>query len=74
MSRERIGKDAIAHAFMMMILYHLVVIFLVIGEIRCIYKMATCNWEPVGKAEIFYTFGIFTGIGAIIGWINIEDK
>lgn len=45
-----------------------------IGEIRCIYKAVTCNWEPVGKAEILYTAGACTGIGAVIGWINIKDK
>jgi hypothetical protein len=36
--------------------------------------MCTCNWEPVGKAEIVYTIGTFTGLGAIIGYIPIEDK
>ena len=45
-----------------------------IGEIRCIYKAVTCNWEPVGKAEILYTAGACTGIGAVIRWINIKDK
>jgi len=45
-----------------------------IGEVCCIYKMCTCNWEPIGKAEIFYTVGTFTGAGCIIGYINIEDK
>jgi hypothetical protein len=44
------------------------------GEIRCIYKMCTCNWEPIGKAEIVYTIGTFTGLGAVIGYIPIEDK
>lgn len=44
------------------------------GEIQCIYKMCTCNWEPVGKAEIIYTAGTFTGAGCVIGWFNIEDK
>ena len=46
----------------------------IFGEIRCIYKMCTCNWEPIGKAEIVYTVGTFTGAGAIIGYIPIEDK
>lgn len=46
----------------------------IIGEIRCIYKMCICNWDPIGKAEIFYTVGTFTGAGAIIGYFNIEDK
>jgi hypothetical protein len=45
-----------------------------IGEIRCIVKMIQCNWESIGKAEVIYTVGTFTGTGCIIGWINIEDK
>lgn len=48
--------------------------FLIVGEIQCIYKMINCNWEPVGKAEIVYTIGSFTGTGCVIGWFNIEDK
>jgi hypothetical protein len=47
---------------------------LLFGEIRCIYKMCTCNWEPVGKAEIVYTIGTFTGFGVVIGYLNVEDK
>jgi hypothetical protein len=46
----------------------------IIGEIRCIYKVFTCNWEPIGKAEVVYTVGACTGLGAVVGWINIEDK
>lgn len=52
----------------------LIVVLGLIGEIRCIYKMITCNWEPIGKAEILYTVGTFTGLGAVIGWIDIKDK
>jgi hypothetical protein len=44
------------------------------GEIICIYKMCTCNWEPIGKAEIIYTVGTFTGVGVVIGYLNIKDK
>jgi len=44
------------------------------GYLRCVYKMCTCNWEPVGKAEIVYTVGTFTGAGVIIGYLSIEDK
>jgi hypothetical protein len=47
---------------------------IIFGYGRCVYKMATCNWEPVGKAEAFYTIGTFTGLGCIFGYINIEDK
>lgn len=49
-------------------------ILAIIGEVRCIYKMVTCNWDPIGKSEILYTVGVFTGTGAIIGYLNIEDK
>jgi hypothetical protein len=52
----------------------ILVLVLLIGEIKCIYKMVSCNWEPIGKAEVIYTVGTFTGLGAIIGWVNIEDK
>ncbi len=46
----------------------------VIGEIKCIYKAISCNWEPVGKAEIIYTASAFTGLGCIVGYIDIQDK
>ena len=39
-----------------------------------IYKAVKCNWEPIGKAEIVYTVAACTGVGAIVGWIDIEDK
>lgn len=57
-----------------LIFYVLLIIFVIVGEGRCIYKMITCNWEPIGKAEIVYTIGVFTGAGVIIGYLNIEDK
>ena len=52
----------------------LLAVLAIFGEIRCIYKMCTCNWEPIGKAEIVYTIGTFTGAGVIIGYLSIEDK
>lgn len=47
---------------------------IIVGEVKCIYKAINCNWEPVGKAELVYTIGIFTPVGFIIGYIDIEDK
>lgn len=61
----------------LVILTFLPILFVVLGifgYFRCVYKMCTCNWEPVGKAEIVYTLGTFTGAGAVIGYIPIEDK
>jgi len=49
-------------------------LFLLIGYVKCVIKVIDCNWNPIGKAEIIYTAGIFTGLGGIIGWIEIEDK
>lgn len=47
---------------------------IIIGEVKCIIKAWNCNWEPIGKAEIIYTAAACCGLGAIVGWINIEDK
>ena len=52
----------------------LLFIIIIFGEIRCIYKAATCNWSPIGKAEVFYTVSAFTGLGVVVGYFNIEDK
>ncbi len=45
-----------------------------IGEILCIYKAVKCNWEPVGKAEMVYTVSAITGLGCVVGYIDIQDK
>jgi len=45
-----------------------------IGEVLCIYKAVKCNWEPVGKSEIIYTVSAITGLGCIVGYIDIKDK
>ena len=36
--------------------------------------MIDCNWEPIGKAEIIYTAATFTGLGAVVGYLDIQDK
>jgi hypothetical protein len=56
------------------IVYISLVIALIIGEIKCIIKAVNCNWEPIGKAEVVYTAAAFTGLGGIVGYIDIEDK
>ena len=52
----------------------LIGILLFVCEIRCIYKAVTCNWQPIGKAEIIYTAAAVTGFGGIVGYFDIEDK
>jgi len=44
------------------------------GYIRCAYKMFTCNWEPIGKAEVIYTVSAFTPLGCVVGLFDIKDK
>ena len=58
----------------LVIVYLVLTVLALIGEIKCIIKAVKCNWEPVGKAEIIYTVSAVTGLGCITGWIDIEDK
>ena len=51
-----------------------ILIAMFVGEVKCIIKMINCNFEPIGKAEIFYTIGTFTGAGCVIGYIDIKDN
>lgn len=56
------------------LLWLIIVIITLVGEIKCIVKMCKCNWNPVGKVEVLYTVGTFTGTGSIIGYIDIKDN
>tara|TARA_R110000764_G_scaffold111252_2_gene197940 strand:+ start:940 stop:1125 length:186 start_codon:yes stop_codon:yes gene_type:complete len=56
------------------IIYALVIVAFLVGEVKCFFKMIDCNWEPVGKAEVIYTASTFTGLGCIVGYIDIKDK
>ena len=47
---------------------------LIVGEVKCIVKEFSCNWEPIGKAEVAYTICSLCGAGCIVGYIDIEDK
>ena len=50
------------------------VVLAIIGEVKCVVKAINCNWEPIGKAEIVYAGSAVTGIGAIVGYMDFEDK
>ena len=58
----------------MKLAYLVLTVILLIGEVKCVIKMCSCNWEPVGKSEAVYTIGTFTGLGCVIGYIDIKDK
>lgn len=56
------------------VIYLLVIAGLVVGEISCVIKAVECDWEPIGKAEIVYTGAALTGLGCIVGYMEIEDS
>ena len=61
-------------AFGVSLVYVAIVVTLLVGEVKCIIKAINCNWEPIGKAEVIYTGASLTGLGCVIGFINLEDK
>jgi len=61
-------------AFGVGLVYVAIVVTLVVGEVKCIIKAINCNWEPIGKAEVIYTGASLTGLGCVVGFINLEDK
>lgn len=48
-------------------------IFMTIGEVMCIVKCISSDWEPSYKREIIYGASALSGIGAIVGYLNIPD-
>lgn len=57
-----------------LLVYLLIVVAIIVGEIKCVVKAIRCDWDPVGKAEIIYTASFLCGAGAIVGWIDIDDS
>ena len=61
-------------SIIIIVFYVLLTITLLVGDVKCIIKMINCNWNPIGKSEVLYTVGTFTGAGGVIGHFNIEDN
>lgn len=57
-----------------LLVYIAIIATLIAGEVKCIIKAVECNWEPIGKAEVIYTVAAFTGVGCIVGYMDIVDK
>jgi hypothetical protein len=51
----------------------LIGILALVGWIKCLIKFIDCDFKPSYKAEVIYGVGTITGLGAIIGWVDIED-
>ena len=52
------------------LVYIAFLVFGLIGWIKCLVHLLSCDFNPIGKAEILYGLGTFTGLGAIIGWFD----
>ncbi len=52
----------------------LIVLVMLTGQVKCVIKAFSCNWSPIGKAEVVYTIGSLTGFGSVIGYFDIEDE
>lgn len=44
-----------------------------IGYCKDIQKLTQTNFDRPYKAEIIYGIGAVTGLGAFIGWMDIQD-
>lgn len=55
------------------IIYVAFIIAALVGEVKCIVKLCQCDFEPSYKAEVFYTIGTFTGVGAVIGYLDLGE-
>jgi len=54
-------------------IFVLIGVMALIGYVRCVVKFIQCDFEEPHRAEVIYGVGTFTGIGAVIGWFNIND-
>ena len=51
----------------------IVAILAVTGWVKNIVKLCQCDFASPYKAEVVYAIGVIPPVGAITGWINIED-
>lgn len=55
-------------------LYIVLAFTIIFGEIRCIYQFITSDFKPSYEREIIYGVAAITGLGAVVGYINISDE
>jgi len=51
----------------------LFIFFAIVGEVMCIIRCVSSDWYPPYKREIIYGVSALTGLGIIVGYINISD-
>jgi hypothetical protein len=71
---NNLKRNNMKTSMVLVLIYVAIVIAAITGEVKCIIKAIDCNWEPVGKAEIIYTGASLTGLGCVVGYIDIQDN
>lgn len=61
-------------SIIVIVLWLSIIIVAVVGEAKCIFKMVNCDWNPIGKSEVIYTAAAFTGLGSVVGYLDIKDQ
>ena len=51
----------------------IIMLLIIIGWIMCLVKFLNCDFKTPYKAEVIYGIGTFSGLGGIIGYLNIQD-
>ena len=44
-----------------------------VGWVKNLIKLSELNFEPPYKAEVIHTVGLIPPVGAVTGWLTIED-
>ena len=52
------------------ILYLILIIIVLVGEVKCIIKFFSCDFKESYKAEIIYGVSMATGLGAVVGYMD----
>lgn len=45
-------------------------LLMLLGQIQCLYKLCSCDFEPSYKAEIIYSVSLITGVGVVTGYMD----
>lgn len=45
----------------------------VTGWVKNLIKLSECDFESPYKAEVIRVVGVIPPVGAVVGWLNIED-
>lgn len=56
---------------LLLFVYMFVVLFLLAGYVQCVVKFVRCDFQPSYKVEIVYGVGLVTGLGGVVGWMDV---